>query len=254
VTQLESKDYEEYVNSYIEKCKPTFLSYDHYALAENGTINPAYWENIDVIYKIAKEKKLPVIPIVMSVAMANFREATEADLLFQVFTHLAYGAKGIQYFSYLAPVIGNYRHAPIDQFGAKTPLWYSLQRVNRRIEVLAPILSKLQWVKSYHFGSQIPMEKGIVLADAESLVKAVKNYDKTIPNIMIGELKDAAGKDYLMVVNKDLKKSINVEFTFKTKAKAVFECSRWNGINFPWSGENAWISPGEGVLIQAELE
>ena len=253
VSQLGSESYDAYVRDFIKICKPKYLAYDHYALMEGGKYRPGYWENMNRFYSIAKEHDLPVIPVVQSVAHCIYRDMTEADLLFQVFSHLAYGAKGIQYFTYFTPRLGNYRNAPIDQFGSKTPTWYLVQKINRRLDILAPKLMDLEWVRSYHFGNAIPVEYGVVAADEFSLVKEVKNHDGTTPNVLIGELTDPSGANYVMVVNKDLSYSINVAMTFKTTPKSMHEFGRWSGKLEPWTGENAWLAPGEGVLMKVEF-
>ena len=253
LSQLQSESYDAYVRDFIKICKPKYLAYDHYALMEGGKYRPGYWENMNRFYSIAKEHDLPVIPVIQSVAHCIYRDMTEADLLFQVFSHLAYGAKGIQYFTYFSPRLGNYRNAPIDQFGSKTPTWYLVQKINRRLDILAPKLVDLKWVRSYHFGNAIPVEYGVVAADELSLVKAVKNYDGTTPNVLIGELNDPSGANYVMVVNNDLSNSINVAMTFKTTPKSMHEFGRWSGKLEPWTGENAWLAPGEGVLMKVEF-
>jgi hypothetical protein len=253
LSQLQSESYDAYVRDFIKTCKPKYLAYDHYALLEGGKYRPGYWENMNRFYSIAKEHDLPVIPVIQSVANLVYRDMTEADLLFQVFSHLAYGAKGIQYFTYFTPRLGNYRNAPIDQFGSKTPTWYLVQKINRRLEILAPKLVDLKWVRSYHFGNPIPVEYGVVAADELSLVKAVKNYDGTTPNVLIGELNDPSGANYVMVVNNDLSNSVNVAMTFKTTPKSMHEFGRWSGKLEPWTGENAWLAPGEGVLMKVEF-
>ena len=254
VSQLGAESYDAYVREFIKICKPKYLAYDHYALMEGGKMRAGYWENMNRLYSIAKENHLPVIPVIQSVASSIYREPTETDLLFQVFSHLAYGAKGIQYFTYFTPRLGNYRNAPIDQFGSKNPIWYDVQKINRRLEILSPKLMDLEWVRSYHFGNALPMEYGVVGADGTALVKDVKNHDGTTPNVLIGELKDSSGADYVMVVNKDLANSINATLTFQTTPKSMHEFGRWSGKLEPWTGENAWLAPGEGVLMKVVIK
>jgi hypothetical protein len=87
-------------------------------------------------------------------------------------------------------------------------------------------------------------------SDETSLVRSVKNHDGTTPNVLIGELKDSSGADYVMVVNKSLSNSINATLTFGTTPKSMHEFGRWSGKLEPWTGENAWLAPGEGVLMK----
>ena len=55
-----------------------------------------------------------------------------------VYTTLAYGGRGLAYFTYFAPPVGGYRAAPVDQFGHETPTWHNLQNVNLQVQKLGP--------------------------------------------------------------------------------------------------------------------
>jgi hypothetical protein len=68
--------------------------------------------------------------------------------------------------------------------------------------------------------------------------------------VLIGELKDSSGANYIMIANKDLTNSIGVSLTFKSPPKSMHEFGRFSGKLEPWSGENAWMAPGEGVLMK----
>ena len=50
------------------------------------------------------------------------------------------------------PRRGNYRLAPIDQFGNPTQTWYFMQNVNLQIQKLAPTLLQLASDDVYHIG------------------------------------------------------------------------------------------------------
>ena len=78
-------------------------------------------------------------------------EPSDATFNLQVYATMAYGGRGIQYFTYFAPEIGNYRLAAIDQFGNRTGTWEMLRRINNQIHALAPTLIRLRSTGVYHF-------------------------------------------------------------------------------------------------------
>ena len=86
--------------------------------------------------------------IVLSNAHFTYAEPSPAGLRFQAYTTLAYGGRGISYFTYVSPNSGNYRLAPIDQFGHKTPTWEMLRNVNLQIHALAPTMITTERVES----------------------------------------------------------------------------------------------------------
>ena len=262
MTQLQSESYDAYVTNFITTVQPQFLSYDHYALMADGTMRTGYWENMNRFYSIARQRDLPVIPIIQSVGQSvwqsvngvdtlvpYYRITSEADLRFQVFTHLAYGAKGMQYFTYFTPVLdGSYQGGPIDPSGNKTAAWNAMQNVNRRLKILGPALLGLRWEKSYHFGN-LPAEYGVTGHVTDSLVQDVRNPDDTTPDVLVGELKDSSGVDYLMVVNKSLTNTITPNITFKSTPQTVLEYGRTGGTLEAWGGRSRSLAPGEGMLL-----
>src|SRR4029078_5022787 len=98
------------------------------------------------------------------------REPTVTDVRFQVFTSLAYGARGLAYFKYFTPAVGNYRNGPIDQFGHETPMVHNMRQINLQVGKLAPTLLQLTSNSVYHFGS---VPAGCTGPDDKSLVKAM---------------------------------------------------------------------------------
>ena len=169
-SQLGTKTYDEYVEKFIEVCHPPILSYDHYAIMEGGGFRGEYFANLESIRRAAVKHKLPFWQIVLSVGCLNYREPTAADMRFEVYTSLAYGARGLAYFKYFTPGAGNYRNGPIDQFGHKTPMWQIMRQVNLQVGKLAPTLLNLASDRVYHFG-KVPA--GCTGPDDQSLVKAM---------------------------------------------------------------------------------
>ena len=107
--QMNVPTYEEYVESYITTVAPTIVSYDHYALMEGGTLRDSYFNNLEVIRAASQRHELPFWNIVLSNAHFTYAEPSPAGFRFQLYTTLAYGAKGICYFTYFTPEVGNYR-------------------------------------------------------------------------------------------------------------------------------------------------
>jgi hypothetical protein len=210
---------------------------------------------MDYIYNAAKNANLPVYAIVQSVGGLNYRDFTESDILFQVFTHLAQGAKGIQYFTYFTAAYSNFRDGPIDQFGNKTPMWSIVQRVNNRLKAIGPVLATLNWQRSYHSGKNLPAEVPKDVVTPDSLVQKVMDaqaIDKQA-EVFVGEFKGPDNSTYVMVVNKDQKKSMVMDVRWKGTPKAVHEVMRSHGTLTPWAlGENAWVGPSEGVLLKVD--
>ena len=244
--QLGTATYEEHVEKFIQTCKPTQLSYDHYALMDDGSLRNGYWANLEAIRSAARRHGLPFWNIVLAVAHFNYREASAADLRFQVYSTLAYGGRGIAYFTYFAPQVGNYRAAPIDQFGNPTPTWGYLQNVNLQVGKLAPTLVKLVSDEVYHFGN--PPE-GCRAPSEQSLVKAINHPDQ-----MCGDFTHTDGSHYVLIVNKNFVKSHYCAPEFRSVPKRVRMVSPYTGQLIDFDGEHRWLAAGQGVLLKLETE
>ncbi|MBN2508587.1 MAG: hypothetical protein JXQ71_18075 [Verrucomicrobia bacterium] len=240
--QLGTATYEEHLETFVATCQPTQLSYDHYALMDDGSLRAGYFLNLEQMRRAARRHALPFWNIVLTVAHFNYREVTPADLRFQVFTTLAYGGRGIAYFTYFAPQVGNYRMAPIDQFGNPTPTWAALQNVNLQVGKLAPTLLQLTSDDVYHFGA---LPEGAHGPTASSLVSAVGNAP-----FLVGDFTHADGSRYALVVNRDFLKSHYAAVTFRTAPRRVQMVSPYTGQWIDFTGEQQWLAAGQGVLLR----
>ena len=242
--QLGTGSYPEYLEKFIAACHPQILSYDNYSIMDDGSLRNNYWTNLEAVRNAALKHDLVFWNIVLSVAHFNYREPSAADLRFEAFTSLAYGARGLAYFTYFAPHLGNYRSAPIDQFGHETPTWHNLQNVNLQVQMLGPTLLQLKSDAVYHFG-QAPA--GCSNASTNSLITALAG-----DNWLVGDFTHKDGSRYAMVVNKDLQKSRPVAPQFRRPPKSLKHVSPYDGVLMPLAGESVWLSPGQGVLLKLE--
>jgi hypothetical protein len=241
--QLQATNYNDYLERFVNTVHPTTLSYDNYSIMDDGSLREVYWSNLEEMSAVARKYNLPFWNIVLSVGHFSYREPTAADFRFQVYSSLAYGAKGIAYFTYFAPQVGNYRMAPIDQFGNETANWHNMQNVNLQIQKLAPTLLQLTCNEVYHFGS-IP--SGCKGPSTNCLVSAVGGQ------MVVGDFTHKDGRRYVMVVNKDVQKSIPCWPQFRKAPKRLQKISPYTGEPVGYEGEQVWLAPGAGVLLRVE--
>jgi len=206
----------------------------------DGTVRKGYFENIGAVRNIALKNRIPFWNIVLSNTHFTYIEPSYASLCFQLYTTLAYGGRGISYFTYFAPDIGNYRFAPIDQFGHKTPTWFILQNINLQIHAVGQVYTKLKSVNVFHFPKSEECPDGL----ESSRFLSSLNGD----NLLVGEFENAEGTPFLIVVNKSLIKSQAIDVTFKEKG-AVYQVNNYTGATDLWTGERKWLAPGQGRIL-----
>jgi len=243
--QLGSPSYDEHLEDFIKTCKPPILSYDNYSLMEREDVRTAYWTNLESMRNASVKHRIPFWNIVLTVAHFQYRELTAADARFQAYTTLAYGGRGLSYFTYFAPKVGNYRMAAVDQFGNETPTWQHLQHVNLQIEQLSPHLMELRSDDVYHLGQVPPTSHG---PGTESLVTNVGGH-----NVLVGEFTHSDRSRWVMVVNKSFHDSIWCVPSFRRTPTRVQMASPYIGQLTAYEGEQRTLAPGQGVLLRVEV-
>jgi hypothetical protein len=238
--QMDVSTYEKYLESYIQTVRPRFICYDHYALMNDGSLRNGYFQNLEAVRDAAQRHGLPFWNTVLANAHFRYAEPTEAGLRFQLYTTLAYGGRGICYFTYFAPAIGNYRLAPIDQFGHKTPTWDMLRSVNLQLHRIGKVYLTLKSVNVFHY-PKVP--RGCSSRKTSRWLSKVKGR-----NLLVGEFEGPNGEPFVMVVNKSLHDSTYFHVTFKEPGEVQY-ISAYHGQIDGWEGEHAWLAPGQGMLL-----
>jgi hypothetical protein len=245
-------DYETYVRREIELIHPPFLSYDNYSLV-NGQMLDRFYTNLEIIRRESLRANIPFWNCILAVAHFNYMVASDATFNLQVYSTLAYGGRGIEYYKYFTPSAPTFRLGPIDQSGHRTPTWDMLRRINLQIQALAPTLIHLHSTGVYH-GPDVPPE-GHSLAES----RLVKRVDMSTPGIrppirpryLLGEFQDDQGRSYLMVVNKDLTHTFACHLELKQGGRKLFRVSPSTGQEEP-AQDPVSLAPGAGVLLRIE--
>lgn len=233
-------DYEQYVERFVTTVNPPFLSYDNYPVMEDGSLRESYFENLEVIRAAALRHNVPFWSIILSNAHYDYAEPTQASLNLQAYAALAYGARGISYYTYFTPPVGNYRLGPIDQLGSKTPTWDLVRRLNLLLLKMAPTYIQLTSVNVFHH-PKVPH-------GAHGLRSSPFLVDLSGGNLLAGEFVGPGGRPAVLVVNKDLRRSTSFGVRFKL-AGPVWMVNSYTGRLQPWDGGNVWLAPGQGILL-----
>lgn len=196
--QLGNPTYEKHVSSFLEIVRPRLLSYDHYALFKDG-IRHDYFENLEIVRRQGLEHKTPFNYILLAVPHFGYRNPTEEDLRWQVNTALAYGARGIMYFTYSSlPRTKDFEgwgEAIIGHDGKPTAKYEQVTRINGEIKALAPTLLSLTSTAVYH---TVPLPSGAKAIPPGDLVAGI-----TGGQFVVGHFRSKTGERYVMFVNRD---------------------------------------------------
>jgi len=204
---LGTKDYREYVERSVSEVGTGFISYDHYPVLTNG-LRPDYYENLEIVSDVAREHGQPFWAFALAYPHGDYPTPTREHLRFQVFSDLAYGAQGLEYFTYWRALIG---------FDKKRNQTYDLVRdVNREVHNLTWVFLGCKTVSVRHTGESIPQGTKRL----ESLPEPFSNLSTDGEGLLVSHFTNN-GKNFLMLVNRTIHQTQTVTIDRKPGVKRV---------------------------------
>jgi hypothetical protein len=197
--QLGTKTYQEHVDLFVKEVPVEMISFDHYPVL-GDSLRANWYENLEIIAKAAKDAGKPFWAFALSVAHSQYPIPTIAQLRLQVFSDLAYGAQGIEYFTYWTPydTTWNFNTAPLTVEGKRTVVYDRMKFVNNEIRNLSPVFAGSSVISVTHTGTTIPQgTKPLTI-----LPQPIKSL-KTEGTGAVVSLLENGKKSYLVVVNRD---------------------------------------------------
>jgi hypothetical protein len=260
------------LDTYFEIVNPPVLSYDYYQWWWGTSMQFAY---LDQNRQAAIKYGVPLVVFVEATADSRWRTGdpdasylpdNEAKLRQSVYTAVAYGVKGIQWFkdSFIFEHAADGTLLPqLQQSGE------DIKKINEELEALGPILIKLQSTGVYNTAPAVlrmdTMPKKLKV-DARGVIHVSPAALRTdiLPknlwvqtkddNLTLGLFEDSDTR-YVMVVNRDITKSNIVRLDFKGTVNKLSRFDRQQG---QWVEEpakntiNLELKAGDGELLKVE--
>jgi hypothetical protein len=156
--QTGTPTYEEYVRRFLEEVRPDILCYDHYHFGETFE-RPEFFPNLEVVRRLAKEYNVPFWQITLLTHFAVYRNLTESEIRYEAMQTLAYGGKGLRWFTYWTPSDPSFdwKNAMVTLDGTRTPHYDMVRRVNQETRVLGNELLQAESLAVFHTG-EYPVE------------------------------------------------------------------------------------------------
>ncbi|MES2464173.1 MAG: hypothetical protein V4671_26725, partial [Armatimonadota bacterium] len=201
---------------------------------------------------------VPFWAFALSIQHFSYRRPSESDLRWQQYTNLAYGAKGLWYFTYWGPTDWENwdKIAIVDpKTGAPTDNYRHVQTLNRAILQMGDTLLRLSCRSVVH--TQPPSGQQPFIANRQWIA------DIQAADALIGFFNDDRGRQYAMVVNKrhGMNKSARemtdeITLTFASNAGRVTAVNWLDGKTGPLTqraGKSTLtVAGGTGVLLRLD--
>lgn len=253
--QLGNPSYEEHVEQYVTTVKPRVISYDHYALVGDG-LRPDYYGNLEIIRRASLKHGIPFWYILQATPHGSYRDPTEGELRWQVYTSLAYGCQGILYFTYFTPGDShwNFHHGIIRRDGTRDRKYEIVKRINAELQRLGPTLLGLTSTKVYHVMAAGELPAQAIGPPDDALVREVSSG-----HLVVGEFSSESGT-YLMLANGSYGAQFEGDVCFSTAVRSLTEISSREGQPprrgaLPADGRlpSRLLAAGDGRLYEVEV-
>ena len=241
--------YDEYVKQSVKKVNSTQVSFDFYPIRETGIV-PSWWENLEIIKKYSQEAELPFWAFALSTSHKPYPIPVLSHLRLQMYTNLAYGAQGLQYFTYWCPTPGtwDFHDAPIAEDGTITTDVYNLvKEMNAELQARAGVFMGCKVTGVYQTGDTGTQPAGTypLTGDHKPLTKlTINNSDKNGAVVSFFE----NGKwNYMMMVNRSYEAGFDFHIEF---GKDVQIINRDGTIEDMGNSTDANLGAGDCVIFR----
>lgn len=225
-SQLGTKSYKEYVQEYLKQLPVQFVSFDYYPVMKDH-LSKSWYENLELISAESKNagKNFWAFALTTNYDNDHVTPQTLAAMRLQVYSDLAYGAQGIEYFTYWSATSVNspsgedQRGAPISVSGKRSVVYDRVKEMSKEIQNLSGVFLGAKVVSVRHTGlGKIPT--GTIRLT--SLPKAFKVLDTNGAPALVSVL-EKGENSFLVVVNKDFLNSINLTVYGDESVKKVLK-------------------------------
>lgn len=224
--QLGTATYDEHVARFVKEVKPEVLSMDHYPLMRpEADGRAAYLDNLAVMRKHSLEAGIPFWNYFYSMPFNDRLDPTEAQIRWQIFASIAYGAKGVLYFCYWTPGKGAGGAGEFPKGGAiitaegrKTRHYDEARRINAELKHWGPVLMQLTSL-------------GVTRKDlAGTPVKSLSRVGgDPAGEFVIGHFKHADGRRAVLILNHNYSFTAWPTVEFEADTSQVLEVGKTSG-------------------------
>ena len=199
---LGTKSYADYIRTFAETVPVQQISYDFYPVLNEG-IHERWYEGLEIVSTEARKLHLPFWAFALASSYNELHpEPTIPALRLQMFSNLAYGAQGLEYWSYrMSPGL---RSAPIGLDGKRTVVYDRIKQVNSEVQSLAGVFTGAKVVSVNHTGTLIPRGTSRLT----KLPHAIKVFETEGDGALVSTLENGE-YTYFVIVNRNLDKSMS---------------------------------------------
>ena len=220
---LGNEAYPEFMGRFIREVGPDVLSMDHYPhFLPQADGRAAYCRNLEVMREKSLAANIPFWNFFNTMPYGDHSDPTEAQLRWQIYTSLAYGAKGVMYFCYWTPAGNEFPKggAIITQAGKRTRHFEEAKRINGAVKSLGPTLLMLKSTGVFRVGPR---------DDAATALQGSGVASISPGDYLVGAFRRSDGMRAVLLNNYEFAYSAWPTVTFDAPEGSVLEISPVDG-------------------------
>lgn len=227
------------LTSFLSQVPMKFLSFDHYPVYEMegaGYLRAEWYKNLEDVRRVSRARNIPFWAFALALShrldKVLYPVPTLAELRLQMFSNLAYGAQGFQYFTYWG----------ICQSGP-TQVYEPVKKVNNSIQKLSKIFLGADVTDVWHTGTNLPYGTKAL----SSMPSGVTSLSTGDTGAVVSQV-EKDGNRYIAVVNKDYRNDMTLDISFSTGATFIDN----EGYRAEAKSGSYSVSPGDIVIFQIQ--
>ena len=231
-----TKDYKEYIDTFDQLFPAPYLSFDFYPVVDGG-VHPRWYENLEFFANKYRTEGRPFWAFALSTSyLAYSNDAVQpslndfyqlydtykpektfvhdiptlAALRLQIYADLAYGAQGIEYWSFRG--FGS----PLDAQGKRTVVYDRLQKVSNEIQQLSGVFLGAKVISVAQTGLDIPNLTNRLV----QLPSPFRLLETTGEGAVVSHLENGKNS-FLVIINRDFKNTMKLIISTDDSVKKV---------------------------------
>jgi hypothetical protein len=243
--QLGLDDYRKYVNKFMNDVPMHFYSFDFYPLTDIPGVYNNWHKNLEIFSDEARKAGKPFWAFAQSTQFDDrHAETSLAALRVQFYTDLAYGAQGLQYFTYWTPPANaneSFYDGPIGLDYKRTAVYDKVKLMNQEINNLSGVFLGSKVISVEQSGKNIPV--GTILMSKPPF--PLKVLETSGEGAVVSVLENGENR-FIVIVNRDYKKSMNLTLSGDESLKKVLK----DGTIVPASlyANTIEVEPGDAAI------
>ena len=240
---LQAESYRDYVHRFDQEVPLQLLSFDHYPIVGDH-YRPDWYENLEIFSDEARKAGKPFWAFALATAHDPYPIPDLSHLRLQMYSNLAYGAQGLQYFTYWTPGKNpnwNFHHGPIGLDGKRTDVYDKIKTLNTELQALSGVFLGAEVISVRHTGDSIP-QGTVALTELPEQVKALETEGEGA----VVSLLQNKEKQFLVIVNRDFKNRMQLHIELAPGVKRIMKDG--SIVDASLYSDTMMVDPGDAMI------